>query len=236
MILIFDYWGLLKPLRGFFEEKLVVPLRMRFTGPLSSQILDASDYCQEKDLEITSLKAQIAALKSENLSSKKLLGAPLVENWKFLSARVIGGTEDELIIDKGQKEGINKGMMVLTEGFFLGKVEKVSQEMATVRLLSSPESKTVVKIIDKESLILVGKGLLIGNGEGKMEIREILAEEDAKEEDLVVALGSSETVDLPVGKVAAITFKKGDVFKTARVLRQIKVRDLENVFLVIGRM
>jgi len=247
LILVLDHFGVLKPFKGFFEEKLVIPIRIKFTRSLQPKSLPSRqaglpagkaglnplNSCQEKDLEIANLKTQIANLKEENLSARRLLGAPLPSDWKFLPVRVIGWEKDEIIIDKGEKDGIVKGMGAVTEGNFLGKVENLSPKVAKIKLLSSPESKQVVKIIEKENLILIGKGLLLGKGEGKMEIKEILPEEEIKEGDLVVI--PFESSDLPVGKVGTISYQKGDVFKTAQVKMEINVRVLETVFLIVEK-
>lgn len=235
LILLADYFGLLKPLKGFFEEKLVIPIRLRFTSkPLSPISLNPSEYCSNKDLEIAGLKTQIASLKEENTSLKKLLGAPLPPDLKYLPVKVIGGNEDEILIDKGEKDGVKKEMAAVAEGIFLGKVDELSQKIAKVKLLSSSESKEVVKIIGKESLNQVGKGLLIGKGEGKMEIRQILAEEEVLEGDLAVI--SSGGTDLPIGRVTSVTYKKGEVFKTCQVKREINIRTLGTVFLIVGKI
>lgn len=232
LVLASDYFGFLKPVKGFFEEKLVIPVKLRFFSQKLSSSQDFSDSCLNKDSEISSLKAKIAQLKEENLSARKLLGAPLPQDWKFIPTRVLDSLREEILIDKGQKEGIEKGMVALSEGVYLGKVTNVSEKIAKIQLLTFPEAKEVVKIIDNQNLVLVGKGLLVGKGGEKMEVREILAEEDVGEDDLVVA--SLESGDFPVGKIVSVSYQIGDIFKTAQVKREINIRYLETVFLVKG--
>jgi len=233
LILLADYFGLLKPIKSFFESKLVIPVRLRFTKPVSPVTLSPEGSCSNKDLQIDTLKAQIAGLKEENLSSKKLLGAPLPPDWKFLPAKVIGVSEEEIIINKGEKEKVRKEMVLLAEGIYLGKIRDLSVETAKVELLTSPDSRAVVKILDRERLTLVGKGLLFGKGGSGMEIRQILVGEEVKEGDLVVAADAPASYSLLIGKVIGVNFKKGEVFKTALVKREIDVNKLETVFLVI---
>lgn len=235
-IFFFDRFGLLNPLKGIFEEKIIIPLRLKLINSSPEESLSPLDFCQQKDGEIASLKAQVATLKAENLASRKLLGAPLPADWRFSPAVVIGISQDEMIVDKGESAGIREGMIVLAEGFFLGKVEKVSEKIASVKLLSSVDSKSAVKIMDQETLSLVGKGLLVGKGEGKMEIRETLAEEEVKEGDLVMSLDGPEAANLPIGRITAVSFTKGEIFKTSQVKREIGVENLETVFLVTGKI
>lgn len=228
VILIGDFFGFLKPLRGFLEEKLVIPVRT------SLRPKARTESCSESQAEILSLKTQIANLKEEIVSTRKLLGAPLPPDWKFKPVKVIGEGEDEIIIGEGETDGIKRQMVVVFSGVFLGKVNRVGQNMAKVRLLSSPDSKETAKIINKDSLGLAGKGLLLGKGKGKMEIKQILAEEEVAEDDLVVV--SWDGFDLPAGRIKSIAWQKGEVFKTAEVVRDFNPRNLWTVFLITGKI
>jgi rod shape-determining protein MreC len=234
VILLADHLGLLRSVKGFLEEKLVVPVRLKFFQTARPEVSSQVKVCQEKDSEIASLKAQIASLKQENLSARKLLGAPLPSDWQFNPARVISSNKDEIMIDKGSEDKVKTGMVVVAEGIFLGTVESVSLKMAKVRLMSSPDAKAVVKVINKESLTLSGKGLLWGEGEGEMIIRQILAEEEVKAGDLVVV--STDSADLPIGVILSVAYDKGEVFKTAQVKGILDLRSLETVFLVTGKV
>jgi len=232
--LMADRAGLLKPARGFLETKLVVPIRSRFFQARRPELPPDFKNCQDCQTEILSLKSQIASLKEENLSAKKLLGAPLPANWQFSLARVISFGEDEIMISGLDPEGFRVGAVVIAEGIYLGEIESLISKIGRVQLVSSPEAKTVVKIISKKDLTLAGKGLLQGRGEGKMIIREILAEEEVGEGDLVVV--PTEAVDLPVGEIISVSYHKGDVFKTAEVKSALYPRSLETVFLIRGKI
>lgn len=227
-ILLADYFGFLKPFKSFFESKLVIPVRISLKPVIETQT------CPESQAEILSLKTQIASLKEEIISTRRLLGAPLPSDWRFLPVKVIGGSEDEIIIDKGEVDGIKKDFAAISAGIYLGKVEKVSPKISKIRLPAGQDSKEVAKIVNKESLSLVGKGLLLGKGGGKMELREILAEEEVDQDDLVVV--TVEGFDLPVGKISSVNYKKGDVFKTALVEQEIKARNLQTIFLITGKI
>lgn len=234
VVLLADHFGFLRLVKGFLEEKLVASARLKFFQTVKPKVSPNVKVCQEKDSEIASLKAQIASLKQENLSARKLLGAPLPSDWQFSPARVISSNKDEIMISRGSEDKVKMGMIVIAEGIFLGTVESVSLKMAKVRLVSSPDSKAVAKIINKESLTLSGKGLLWGKGEGEMIIRQILAEEDVKTGDLVVV--STDSADLPIGVILSVAYDKGEVFKTAEAKGILDIRSLETVFLVTGKV
>ncbi len=230
LIFVFDRLGWLNFAKSFLENNLVIPVGSKFRPPAEV----ALNVCLEKETEVIGLKAQVSNLKQELAAVKKLLGTPLPPDWRFLPAKVISGNEDEIIIGLGEKSGVEKGMMVVFENLFLGKVFSLSQNLSKVKFLSALDSKEAVKIVDQETLILTGKGLLGGLGEGKMEVKEILAQEEVKSGDLVTI--PFWDFDLAVGQVSQVDYKKGEVFKTAKIYRPLTIRQLETVFLVVGRI
>lgn len=234
VVVVLDYFNVLDPIRGYLEEKLVIPIRLAVKPkPVVCPEVKSS---QEKEAEILDLKTQIAVLREENLAEKKLLGSPYTpQTWSFLAARVIGISGEEIIIDQGKDAGIIEGTPVLAEGYFLGKVEKVTPKMAKIKVLSSPGNKMFVKILAKEGMGLTGKGLLEGMGEEKMTIKQILSRENVNEGDLVVAADSSETVDLLVGKITKVDYQIGEPFKLAEVRTGLTISELQNVFLKINK-
>lgn len=235
LLLVFlDYFKILNPVKGLFESRLIIPIRLKLGRFNGSQDQNLSCECQDEKEQILKLETQIAALKEENLSSRRLLGAPLPSGWRFLPVKVLGRQGDRLIIDKGEKDQISLGTVAVTDGVYLGKISQISQEISKLSLVFSPETKEAVKILDKESLVFAGKGLLLGKSEGKMAIKEILAEEDVSPGDLVVI--SVKDGDLPLGKITSVDYEKGNVFKTAEVESEVKVRSLETVFLVTGEI
>jgi cell shape-determining protein MreC len=99
--------------------------------------------------------------------------------------------------------------------------------MAQIRLPSFFEERLMVRA--GGSL-----GLLIGRGQGKMRIEQILAAETVAKADLVMT--NLEGGDLLVGEVEEVITAKGEVFKTAQVKRLFNPEELETIFLVKGKI
>jgi len=234
IIFLADRFHFLDNPKSFFEKKLVIPVRTIISGLIAKAPSPQEKICQDQSAEIAALKTQIAGFKEENLSARRLLGAPLPSDWRFRPVKIISASGEEIMIGFGIKDGITKDLIAVYQGFYLGKVYQVSQDLAKIRLASSPETKETVKIIGSETLVLTGKGLLQGKGSGKMEIKEILAEEEVKQGDIVVI--SLAGFDLPVGKIIAIDYLKGEVFKKAEAVTEINLRPLETIFLVSGKI
>jgi len=185
---------------------------------------------------IAELKVQIASLTEENREQKRLLSSPLPRNWQFLTAKVIGLGDETLTIDQGRKEGVKEGMVVISGQTFLGKVVSLSEEMAQVRLPSFFEERLMVRIVaGKDSTGFPrARGLLVGRGQGKMRVEQILTSEEVSQGDLVIT--NLEGGDLLVGEVEEVMVVKGEVFKSAQVKRLFNPEELETVFLIKGKI
>lgn len=96
-------------------------------------------------------------LKQERQKVEKLSGLRDRPVWKgvdFVLADVIAasvnGLRGELIINRGQKDGLAKDQFVLADESIIGTVSKVDDRTAQIRLISDPTSKMAVKISNYE--------------------------------------------------------------------------------------
>lgn len=92
-------------------------------------------------------------LRQERDKVDKLSGLRDRPVWKganFVLADVIVATVDathgELIIDRGQEDGLAVGQFVLSDESIVGTISAVDTRMARVRLITDPASKMAVKI------------------------------------------------------------------------------------------
>lgn len=71
----------------------------------------------------------------------------------------IGIRHSELIINRGQDDGLDKGQFVLSDNSIVGTITDISERTAQVRLFTDPESKIAVKIgATKTERLLHGSG------------------------------------------------------------------------------
>jgi len=92
-------------------------------------------------------------LKQERQKVEQLTGLRDRPVWKgvdFVLGEVIAasvnGLRGELIINRGQKDGLTKNQFVLANESIIGTIFKVDDRTAEVRLISDPASKIAVKI------------------------------------------------------------------------------------------
>lgn len=149
-------------------------------------------------------------LRKENERLRKALNMPGLDKSKLLGANVVrqdlSGPFNILVIDRGEKEGAKRGMIVLSEGALAGRIEKVAKHHSTVLLLTDPNHS--VDILTQRSR---SRGILIGQrqtatmqrllGVGRMEY--IDGRSDIKKGDVVVTSGLDGRYPegLPVGTI-----------------------------------
>ena len=106
---------------------------------------------QNKEEQVDSVIAQNENLQNEVDKLKETLELNTILSDKvFLNATVvsrnIGYWYDEITIDKGSKNGIEKGMAVVTSKGLIGQITKVSNYSSTVTLLSNDNQFLVMEL------------------------------------------------------------------------------------------
>jgi rod shape-determining protein MreC len=120
-----------------------------------------------------------------------------LEGAKLVCADVITtsiGTEhSELIINRGQNDGLAKGQFVLSDNSIVGAISDISSRTAQVRLFTDPDSKIAVKIgaVNIERLIH-------GIGDDSAKVKLLSRKYKIRVGDKVVALKKPGFLDAPI--------------------------------------
>ena len=192
---------------------------------------------KNKEEQIDSVISQNDNLKSEVDKLKETLELNTVLSDKvFLNATVvtrnIGYWYEEITIDKGKKNGIEKDMAVVTPKGLIGKVTKVSNYSSTVELLSNDHmsDKISVKIKTKDDYVYG----LISTYDSKTNTYTVegISENEAILEGADVVTTGMGTVfpsGLMIGKVKKVTTDNFDLSKVVQVEASANFDDLDYV-------
>ena len=103
-------------------------------------------------------------LKKDNIRLRRTLSLQDFSNDEYISAAVIsrktGSWWRQIILNKGSKDGVEIGNIVIGPGGLLGRVKNTSLFTSSVTLITSPESKLGVWV-DRIQI----NGLLVGLGD-----------------------------------------------------------------------
>jgi rod shape-determining protein MreC len=149
----------------------------------------------------TLLAEEKKALQTENDALKKQLNAATPNKGKLMPAKSLSVLAGVMTIDKGVKDGIKEGMVVVTSDQLVGKINSVSMYSAKVSLPTKDGNTINVKIAN-----LGEKGVVVGTAENRMILDKVLQKAGLKQDQIV--LTSGEAGDYPqnlvVGKMAEL--------------------------------
>ena len=157
-------------------------------------------------------------LKKDNLRLRRILSLQESSNNENISAAVIsrktGSWWRQLILNKGGRDGVEIGNIVIGPGGLLGRINDTSLFTSSVTLITSPESKLAVWV-DRSQI----NGLLVGLGDDHPSLILYSKDADIKVGDFVSSSPASTLLppNIPIGIVQSIdeTLRSK---KTARIL------------------
>ncbi len=157
-------------------------------------------------------------LEKDNLRLREILNLQESSNSDTISAAVIsrktGSWWRQIILNKGSKDGVQIGSIVVGPGGLLGRVKSTSFFTSSVILLTSPESKVGVWM-DRIQI----NGLLVGSGDDFPNLVLYSKDADIKVGDFVSSSPASTLLppNIPIGIVQTIN-KPFKGRKTAKIL------------------
>ena len=181
--------------------------------------------------EIAKLNLQIAELQTCKRELSQIKQAQeFLEGLDYVLARVIAydpsGMDQFIIIDRGKKDGLEEGFVVVYKNVFVGILDQVST--------SSSRAITVWSDTLSVSAIANGKSYIYKGGFPTGRLLHVLEEDDIKQGDLVL-LRSPNIPSFEIGKVQPL-FEREQFFKRVQVKPIADVRRMEFVAVLRGRL
>ena len=178
---------------------------------------------EELQKEVTELKSALDL--NATLSEYTYVNATVVN-------RNIGYWYNNLVIDKGSKNGIKKGDAVITSNGLVGKITGVSNFSSTVKLLTSDEisNKISIKINSNDKYLY---GLLIGYDKeyNIYKIEGITDSDSIEKGDLVTTTGLTDYFPsgILIGKVSEVVKDEYDLNSIVEVTPSVNFEDISIV-------
>ena len=193
------------------------------------------------------LKQKIAELQEENhrMKEMKLTNERMRQLLQFreknspsmIGAEVIGQDPSSwfksVTIDKGEGDGVKKGMAVISPTGVIGQVLKTAPHYATVLLVTDYNS-AIDCIVQRTR----AKAILEGIGENRCQLKYLLRANEAAVGDVVVTsgLGGNFPKGLMLGEIKKIDKRGHGVFQYAELVPSVDLTQLEEVFVIMEPM
>lgn len=191
---------------------------------LESQIVDNS-----------SSQSRLVLLEEENKVLKEQLGAvSLLGKYRLIPANTIS-LLNNLVIDKGQRDNIRVGQVVVFKDNLIGVVTQTTVGTATIRTTKDPESKFLVYTQNG------AKGVLSGNFGTSLLLDKVLQKEKLSQHELVLTAGEKIGEDsfippgLILGKISNVISEPTEAFLKGEVEPVISFEDLKIVFVLLPK-
>ena len=184
------------------------------------QLLEENERLRRERLFLNARAQRFAALQEENRRLKNLLESSTeISLGPVLMAELVQVNlqpfRQQIIINKGRRDGVFKGQPVVDAGGVMGQVTQVGLFSSTVLLLTDPAHSIPVQI-DRNGL----RSIAVGAGRDNALLLDYLpANTDVKEGDLIVSsgLGGRFPPGYPVGSVTQVAHALGEPFSEVSV-------------------
>jgi rod shape-determining protein MreC len=213
---------------------------IRFTKDIWRHYFDLVSVAREND-ELRSL-LQLAEEKNNQLREMTLSQARLRSLFGFqkhlrkkvVAAEVIGRDPSPwfktIIINKGAREGLTRGMPVVIPDGIVGLVTDVVRTYAKVLLIIDPNS-AVDALIQRTR----ARGIVKGNTMGMLQLQYVLRKHDIQVGDIVISSGLDGVFPkgIRIGFVNAVDRPNSGIFQQLSVTPYVDFEKLEEVLVVL---
>lgn len=185
--------------------------------------------------KVNSLESELANLKeakTENETLRKELSFTKERKLNIISAQVISRTSipflQTLVIDKGKKDGITEGQVVISQGHLIAQVKKVNEDSSEINLVTSSHTLVPVKLQENQE-----EGLLKSDLSG-LYIDNIPVDKNISVGQSVLTSNLNPKIPegILVGKVEKTKIYKSQIFQNILVKSDIDFSKIKFVFVV----
>jgi len=185
--------------------------------------------------ELKRERIQLLEQQHENDRLRSLLGFRQGFEKPLMPAEVIGNDESgwfqTLVIDRGQRDGIQEGMAVITVQGAVGQIMESSRNFSRVLLITDPNSSVAAVVQNTRA-----PGIVEGAGQKRCALKYMLQSESIQQGDVILSSGVDGIYPkgLPIGSVSRIDRKDAQLFQNVQVEPFVDFRKLEEVFVLVG--
>lgn len=154
------------------------------------------------------------------------------QEFEPVAARVIGKDPSfwlqTIVIDRGKKDDVVEGMVVLTPQGVVGQIVHASDHYSKVLLANAPSS-AIDALVQKNRV----RGIVKGAGEKGYTLQYVLRNADVAVGDFIVTagIGGIFSSGVPLGQVSAVRNQERGMFKEIEIQPSVDFQKLETVLI-----
>ncbi len=185
-----------------------------------------------KDLSVQSMRQRELAFKAEKY--RQMLEFRERSDMKLLAAEVVGKTIIQNMnfatLSVGERDGVRKGMPVITERGLVGQVVGTNDGFAVVQLLLNRDTRIAARTLSGRH-----DGLVVWDGRSGMLMRDLPSSLDQRKGDTIVTSNYSSIFpeNLIVGTIDTLYPEAGSLYYAIKVTPAVDFSTMEEVFVVL---
>jgi rod shape-determining protein MreC len=136
-----------------------------------------------------------------------------------------------IVIDKGESDGVRKGLPVIVSGDIAGQVSEVSSRYSKVLLITDPNSAVDAMIQRNRA-----RGVIKGEATGQCRLEYALRKNEIRPGDIVISSGIDGVFPkgLRIGHVSEVSKPDFGIFQKAAVVPYVDFERLEEVLVLLS--
>ncbi len=199
-----------------------------------ASLMEENARLRDEQLLLSSKVQKVEILKAENERLREMLQSSEKLDERVLIAELLAidlqPFRHQIVINKGQREGVYDGQPIVDANGVMGQIVHVGPFSSTVLLLTDPSHAIPVQI-NRNGL----RSVAVGTGQSHfLELEHLPNNVDIREGDLVVSsgLGSRFPSGYPVGVVYDISRVPGEPFAKVTIIPSAQLEKSREVLLV----
>lgn len=244
-VLVLGLRGWLGPLEGTvlaplipvqaFITRLYGTVSNAFNAPSDLEALRARNAELEKQLtDLTAENVQLQEARAQLAIVSALLNyASSSPERHYVTADVVSRDPSlflrYVLLNKGSRDGLVRGMPVVTDKGLVGQITEVTPNASKVLLITDATSAVAVRLQTSRA-----EGMVTGQQSGELRLNFISVDVDLKPDEIILTsgLGGQFPTGLVVGRVVSTRKRTFDVFQEADVKSAIDFNQLETVLII----
>lgn len=228
-------------------QKVVYTINDKIKGTLDfflnfSKVKEENNDLTKKNIELENKLLEYDKLKEENDRLREVLNfKDSKNNYDYLGCEIIGYSGESFsngyIIDKGENNGLKKGMVIISNKGLVGQIASTGSNWAIVQSLLNENIAVSVMINSTRETTGILKGYITHSNDNLTKVTNLPIDSAIKEGDVIVTsgLGQIYPKEVRVGEVISVETDEIKVMKTAIVKPFVDFNRLEELFVVIPK-
>lgn len=207
-----------------------------------SSVKKENEELRKKNAELENKVLQYDIILKENETFKAMLNfKDERKEFDYIGCNIIGTSGgnflDGFIIDRGTKDGLKKGMAVITDRGLIGQVTSTSGNWSIIQTISNENIAVSGMVESTNDISGIVRGFKDEDNKLLAKLYSLPLDSSIKVDDVIITSGHGNLYPkgIRIGKVVAIEEDKGRIMKNAVIEPYVNFNKLEQVLIVVPK-